>query len=150
MPAFFHFQHTLNRLFNNCRGGGGGWRGFKLTPPLPRKKTLLKKPSLIRVKYDNVCRRYKTIFSTQRHNGSNEWFVSNNLPLNVKKTKFSIFHKVNRRDNLPIVLPKLFINNEVTKRQSSIKFLGILLDENLPWKEHLKLTENKIAKESFK
>ena len=36
--------------------------------------------------------------------------------------------------------------NQVTKRQPSIKFHGILLDVNLSWKEHLKLTENKIAK----
>ena len=76
----------------------------------------------------------------------NEWFTSNKLSLNVKKTKCSIFHKGSRRDDLPLVLPKLFINNQVIKRQSSIKFLGILLDENLSWKEHLKLTENKIAK----
>ena len=27
-----------------------------------------------------------------------------------------------------------------------IKFLGVLLDENLNWKEHIKYTENKIAK----
>ena len=32
------------------------------------------------------------------------------------------------------------------QRQSSIIFFGILLDENLSWKEHLKLTENEIAK----
>ena len=76
----------------------------------------------------------------------NEWFISNKLSLNVKKTKFSIFHKASRRDDLPLLLPKLFINNQVIKRQSSIKFLGILLDENLSWKEHLKLTENKVAK----
>ena len=50
------------------------------------------------------------------------------------------------RDDLPLVLPKLFICNQVMKSQSSIKFLGIQLDENLSWKEHLKLTENKIAK----
>ena len=43
------------------------------------------------------------------------------------------------------MLPKLFINNQVIKRQSSIKFLGIILDENLSWKEHLKLTESKVA-----
>ena len=49
-------------------------------------------------------------------------------------------HKASRRDDLPLVLPKLFVNNEVIKRQSSIKFLDILLDENLSWKE------NKIAK----
>ena len=76
----------------------------------------------------------------------NEWFISNKLSLNVRKTKFPFDHKVSRRDNLPLVLPKLFINNQVTKRQSSTKFLGILLDETLLWKEHLKLTENKIAK----
>ena len=76
----------------------------------------------------------------------NEWFISNKLSLNVKKTKFSFFHKASRRDDLPLVLPKLYINNQVIKRQPSIKFLGILLDENLSWKEHLILTENKIAK----
>ena len=76
----------------------------------------------------------------------NEWFISNKLSLNVKKTKFSIFHKASRRDDSPLVLSKLFINNKIIKRQSSIKFLGILLDEYLPWKEHLKLTEKRIAK----
>ena len=32
------------------------------------------------------------------------------------------------------------------KRGPSIKFFGILLDENLSWKEHLKMMENEIAK----
>ena len=73
----------------------------------------------------------------------NEWFISNKLSLNVKKTKFSFFEKASRRDDLSLVLSKLYINNQVIKREPSIKFLGILLDENLSWKEHLKLTENK-------
>ena len=76
----------------------------------------------------------------------NEWVISNKLSLNVKKTKFLVFHTASKRDDLPLVLPKLFVNHQVMKRESSIKFLGILLDENLSWKEHLKLTENKIAK----
>ena len=50
------------------------------------------------------------------------------------------------RDDLPLVLPKLFINNQIIKGESSIEFFDILLDENLSRKEHLKLTENKIAK----
>ena len=79
----------------------------------------------------------------------NEWFISKKLSLNSKKTKFLIFYKGNRRDDLPRKLQKLFVNNQVIKRQSSIKFLGILLDENLSWKEHLKLTENKIAKKKI-
>ena len=36
------------------------------------------------------------------------------------KTKFSIFHKTSRRDDLPIVLTKIFIDNQVIKRQSSL------------------------------
>ena len=76
----------------------------------------------------------------------NEWFISNKLSLNVKNAKFSIFHKASRREDLPLVLRKLFINHRVIKRQSSIKFLVILLDGNLSWKEHLKLTENKMVK----
>ena len=58
-------------------------------------------------------------------------YFKQTLSLNVKKTKFSSFHKASRRDDLPLVSPKLFIDNHVIKRQSSIKFLGILLDENL-------------------
>ena len=63
-----------------------------------------------------------------------------------KLYKNEIFQKASRRDDLPLVLRKLFINNQVTKRQPSRKLLGILLDENLTWKEHLKFTKNKIAK----
>ena len=44
------------------------------------------------------------------------------------------------------MLPKLTISNHVIEMQEFIKFLGVLLDENLNWKEHIKCTENKIAK----
>ena len=61
MSAFFHFQHTLNRLFNNCvvililekfflKCEGG----IKLTPSPPPAKITLKMPSLIRVKQPGV------------------------------------------------------------------------------------------------
>ena len=43
MSSFFHFRHTLNRLFNNCIKGAGG----QIDPP--PEKTTLKKSSLIRV-----------------------------------------------------------------------------------------------------
>ena len=44
------------------------------------------------------------------------------------------------------MLPKLTISNHIIERQEFIKFLGVLPDENLNWKEHIKYTENKIAK----
>ena len=40
----------------------------------------------------------------------------------------------------------LTISNNVIERQEFIKFLGVLLDENLDWKEHIKHAEKKIAK----
>ena len=44
------------------------------------------------------------------------------------------------------MLPKLTISNHVIERQVLIKFLGVVLDENLNWKEHIKYMENKVAK----
>ena len=48
----------------------------------------------IRVLFSKVNRELQNI---------NEWFISNKLPFNVKKTKFLIFHKARRRDDLPPV-----------------------------------------------
>ena len=64
----------------------------------------------------------------------------------LKKTKYSFLHKPSKKDNIPLMLPMLTISNHVTERQEIIKFLGVLLDENLKWKEYIKHTENKTAK----
>ena len=66
----------------------------------------------------------------------NEWFISNKLSLNVKKTKYSFFHKPSKKDDIPLVLPKFKINNREIARTESVKFLGVFLDENLSWKTH--------------
>ena len=76
----------------------------------------------------------------------NEWFISKKLSLNVKKTKYSFFHKPTKTDDISLVLPKLNINNREIARTESIKFLGIFLDENLSWKTHIKYIKNKISK----
>ena len=80
----------------------------------------------------------------------NEWFISNKLSLNVKKkTKYSFFHRTSKKDDIPLVLPKLNINNCEIAQTNSIKFLEflvILLDENLSWKTNIKYIENKISK----
>ena len=41
-----------------------------------------------------------------------------------------------------------FIINKITRRlcESSIKFLGVWVDENLTWRDHIHTVENKIAK----
>ena len=60
--------------------------------------------------------------------------------------KQNITFSIDPVDDIPLMLPKLTISNHVIERQEFIKFLGVLLDENLNWKEHIKYTENKIAK----
>ena len=75
-----------------------------------------------------------------------QWFIWNKLSVNVTKTKYYFFHKPSKRDNIPLALPQLYIDNNQIQRSESIKFLGVFLDENLTWKEHIKYIENKIAK----
>ena len=75
-----------------------------------------------------------------------EWFLANKLSLNVGKTKFSLFHKSGKKYSIPSHLPTLKINNHDIERINTMKFLGVLLDDNLSWKEHIKYLENKIAK----
>ena len=76
----------------------------------------------------------------------NDWFACNKLSLNNGKTKYTFFHKLRKRDEIPLVLPKLLINNKTIKRERSLKFLGVMLDQNLSWNDHIHLIENKISK----
>ena len=90
----------------------------------------------------------KILFSlvNQELQKTNEWFEANKLSLNVGKTKYSLFHKPSRRDDLPLLLSKLLIKKHKAERVESKKFLGVLLDGNLSWKDHIKYIENKVAK----
>ena len=56
------------------------------------------------------------------------WFNTNELSLNVKKAKFSFFHKSSRKDNIPLRLLNLNINAFTIERETSIKFLGVWID----------------------
>ena len=75
-----------------------------------------------------------------------EWFKSNKLSLNIKKTKYTLFFKPTKADDIPFKLPNFLINDTPIERQTSMKFLGVLLDENLSWRSHIQTIENKISK----
>ena len=94
--------------------------------------------------YKNIIKIFTTV--NEELMNINEWLMANKLSLNVGKTKYSLFHKPNRVDDLPLKRPKLSINIQEIKRASYTKFLGVLLDESLSWKEHLKYTEKKLQK----
>ena len=81
----------------------------------------------------------KAIFNTvnKELEKINKWLQLNKLSLNTDKTKFIFFHKPNERDDIPLKLPNLIIDQKTIQRVDSIKFLGVLLDENLTWKNHI-------------
>ena len=49
-------------------------------------------------------------------------------------------------DSLLSQLPTMTFNNIEIKRENSITFLGVIIDENLTWKNQIEVVENKISK----
>ena len=72
----------------------------------------------------------KTLFSTVNAELQKiaDWFKANRLSLNIKKTKYTFFHKNSVKDNIPLKLPNLHISNKSIERKSSIKLLRVTLD----------------------
>ena len=69
-----------------------------------------------------------------------KWFSANKLLLNVENTKFSLFHKSNKEYSISPPLPKLKINNHNIERVNAMKFVGVLIGENLLWKKTHKIS----------
>ena len=66
----------------------------------------------------------KTLFSTvnEELEKLQGWFTANRLSLNIKKTKYSFFHKNSVKNNIPSKLLDLHISNKSIERKSSIIF----------------------------
>ena len=60
-----------------------------------------------------------------------DWLAANKLSLNVKKTKYVIFHATNKK-NWDVV-PDLEINGIPLERVQSFNFLGLSLNGNMSW-----------------
>ena len=46
----------------------------------------------------------------------------------------------------PLNHPNLVVNNSCIVRERSLLFLGVVIDENVSWKEHINIIQNKISK----
>ena len=75
----------------------------------------------------------------------NEWFKANKLSPNTKKSVFSLYNKSTQKDNLPPGFSNTK-NSINVKGKARIKFVVILFDENLTWKDHINTMDNKISK----
>ena len=63
-----------------------------------------------------------------------------------KNQFFPCTTKVLRRITCPLAFPMLRIESINVKGKASIKFVVILFDENLTWKDHINTMDNKISK----
>ena len=72
----------------------------------------------------------------------NSWFAINKLTLNASKSSFSVFKSPHKKiHNIPDSID--FLNQKI-ERTSSIKFLGMILDENLTFDLHINEVCNKL------
>ena len=71
----------------------------------------------------------------------NVWFAVNKLSLNISKTNYMIFCSKSIPNNINIR-----INDRVIERVPYTKFLGVIVDEKLNWKEHISKVKNKTSK----
>ena len=70
-----------------------------------------------------------------------QWLFANKLVLNVKKTNYMIFTK--RHINIDC---EVKLGNESIKCVSSLKFLGVTIDNTLSWHEHNGVVCNQVSK----
>ena len=74
-----------------------------------------------------------------------DWLAVNKLSLNVKKTKFMIFH-YRQRVLTENDIPCLMINNTLIERVTEFNFLGLTVNEYMNWNSHVKKIANKISR----
>ena len=71
-----------------------------------------------------------------------EWLKVNKLSLNIKKTHFMCFSAKNK----PSPCISLQIDGEALAEVNKSKFLGVIIDNKLSWKDHISLVCRKVAR----
>ena len=70
------------------------------------------------------------------------WLNANRLALNVSKTNFVIFSAVNK----PLKPVTILINKKAIEEKEYVKYLGVLIDCKLSFKQHITAVSKKIAR----
>ena len=70
------------------------------------------------------------------------WIRCNKLSLNIDKTNYIIFNRCRK----PTAHPTIYIEGMTIKRVLSIKFLGVIIDDKLSWREHVDYIRGKISR----
>ena len=71
------------------------------------------------------------------------WLALNKLSLNVAKTHFILFKSSRKKLRSELTLK---IKDQIISQVEYTKFLGVIIDSNLSWKQHINSVANKISK----
>ena len=85
-----------------------------------------------------------TIKASQTISNLQKWFNINKLTLHLGKTNYTVFHC--KRDHNKCCPDHFYVNQTKICRASSVKYLGVLIDEDLSWKDHIQDLTNKLVK----
>ena len=72
----------------------------------------------------------------------NSWLTANKISINADKTKFITFTYRKKLNFSPLIK----IGNNIIKKTDHIKFLGVLVDQNLNYNHHVNYISSKISK----
>ena len=81
---------------------------------------------------------------TNELNRLKDWFAVNKLSLNISKTNYMMFSNRKYVDDITIQICNVNIS-----RVHVTKFLVVLIDDRLTWKEHIELVKTKVSKGVF-
>ena len=82
--------------------------------------------------YNDVCQNLNSVY---------DWLSENKIKVNVDKCKYIIFSYGRKTD-----LPPLKFGTGTILQTSNYKFLGITLDQNLNFREHVNTIKSKLSK----
>ena len=95
--------------------------------------------------YDSGNDVFQVIQSLNRKlSAMSQWLLANRLSANVIKTEGMIFS----RKNLYYPLPPLLLYGNPLPFCHSFKFLGVIVDSKLTWKDHVQSIQNKLSSAS--
>ncbi len=74
------------------------------------------------------------------------WTLSNKLHINYTKTNYMLFYPKLISPSMPqLNLPSLSMNGHIIERVHVFKYLGVLIDDVLSWRDHLNHVASKIS-----
>ena len=75
----------------------------------------------------------------------NRWLIANKLSLNITKTEFMVIGSRQRLATFDNHELRVTVDSEPVRQVPSTKTLGLTLDENLTWKNHIEVISKKVS-----